>query len=36
MMNLPSLRHLWHLTALRDHGHFGRAARGLSRDPIDA
>jgi LysR family hydrogen peroxide-inducible transcriptional activator len=25
-MNLPSLRHLWHLTALRDHGHFGRAA----------
>src|SRR5262249_12912721 len=26
MMNLPSLRHLWHLTALYDHGHFGRAA----------
>jgi LysR family transcriptional regulator, hydrogen peroxide-inducible genes activator len=26
MMNLPSLRHLWHLTALHDHGHFGRAA----------
>src|SRR5262249_10789572 len=25
-MNLPSLRHLWHLTALHDHGHFGRAA----------
>jgi LysR family hydrogen peroxide-inducible transcriptional activator len=26
MMNVPSLRHLWHLTALHDHGHFGRAA----------
>src|SRR5215470_1990981 len=26
MTNLPSLRHLWHLTALHDHGHFGRAA----------
>src|SRR5215468_3253275 len=26
MINLPSLRHLWHLTALHDHGHFGRAA----------
>ena len=26
MMNLPSLRHLWHLTAPHDHGHFGRAA----------
>jgi Bacterial regulatory helix-turn-helix protein, lysR family/Transposase len=26
MPNLPSLRHLWHLTALHDHGHFGRAA----------
>jgi LysR family hydrogen peroxide-inducible transcriptional activator len=26
MMNLPSLRHLWHLTALHGHGHFGRAA----------
>jgi len=26
MMNLPSLRHLWHLRALHDQGHFGRAA----------
>jgi LysR family transcriptional regulator, hydrogen peroxide-inducible genes activator len=26
MMNLPSVRHLRHLIALRDHGHFGRAA----------
>jgi LysR family hydrogen peroxide-inducible transcriptional activator len=26
MINLPSLRHLGHLTALHDHGHFGRAA----------
>src|SRR5215469_6283744 len=26
MMNLPSLRHLWHLRALHDQGNFGRAA----------
>jgi LysR family hydrogen peroxide-inducible transcriptional activator len=26
MMNLPSMRHLRHLTALDDHRHFGRAA----------
>jgi LysR family transcriptional regulator, hydrogen peroxide-inducible genes activator len=26
MVNLPSLRHLRHLTALDDHRHFGRAA----------
>jgi DNA-binding transcriptional LysR family regulator len=27
MVNLPSLRHLRHLTALDDHRHFGRAAK---------
>ena len=26
-MNLPSVRHLRHLTALQDHGHFGQAAK---------
>ena len=26
MINLPSVRHLRHLTALADHRHFGRAA----------
>jgi len=26
MVDLPSLRHLRHLTALDDHRHFGRAA----------
>src|SRR5262245_34767880 len=30
MMNLPSMRHLRHLTALADHRHFGRAANACA------
>ena len=38
MMNLPSLRHLRHLMALHDHGHFGRAAEacGVTQSTLSA
>src|SRR5262245_61143413 len=38
MINLPSLRHLRHLMALHDHGHFGRAAEacGVTQSTLSA